>query len=157
MGKRDDAGGSKPTADASSSSSSSSAAATTGAGAATTIAAAAQDVGHGFARPEVPVSEVREVVLTELLAEPSLQIRVRLLAALSVPVLRPRQQVVPLDLQSYQEAAPGKGGQAEQALLVSGRTRRSLRLETIVRVRYYIYIYRYYTSMIHHSFRDIEQ
>lgn len=120
MGKPDDAGRPIPGAGATTSPPSSSAAAAgaAGAGAATAIATATQDERVRLVRPEVSVPQVREVLLAELLAEPPLQIRVRLLAALSVPVLRPRQQVVPLDLQSYQEAAPGKGGQTEQALLV---------------------------------------
>ncbi|XP_014474943.1 PREDICTED: uncharacterized protein LOC106744563 [Dinoponera quadriceps] len=86
--------------------------------AAAAAAAAAAAQGDGPVRPEASVSEMREVLLAELLDVPSLQIRVRLSAALSVPVLRPRQQMVPLDLQSYQEVAPGTGSHAEQALLV---------------------------------------
>nr|XP_012225966.1 PREDICTED: zinc finger protein SNAI3-like [Linepithema humile] len=88
-------------------------------------AGAAQSEGErDHFRPEVPVPEVRKVLLAELLDVSAFQIRVRLVAALSVPVLRPRQQVVPLDLQSYQEDPSGAGSDAEQALLVRGRTRR---------------------------------
>lgn len=83
-------------------------------------AAHTQDVGERdrFAQPEISLSEMREVLLTELLDVPALQIRVWLTAALSVPVLRSRQQMVSLNLQSYQEDPPGSEGHAEQALLI---------------------------------------
>lgn len=87
---------------------------------ATTATAPTQDDGERdrFSWPEVSLPEMREVLLAELLDVPALQIRVRFTAALSVPVLWPRQQVVPLDLQSYQEDPPRTEGYAEQALLV---------------------------------------
>jgi len=86
------------------------------------VKAATHTQGDGerdrFAQPEVSLSEMREVLLAELLDVPALQIWVWLTAALSVPVLRPRQQMVSLDLQSYQEDPPGAEGHAEQALLI---------------------------------------
>lgn len=95
--------------------------------AATAAAPTQEDGEHDrFAEvwPEVSLPEMREVLLAELLDVPALQIRVRLTAALSVPVLWPRQQVVPLDLQSYQEDPSGTEGYAEQALLVHSREER---------------------------------
>lgn len=91
--------------------------------AATAAAALAQDDGkrdrgQRFTWPEVSLSEMREVLLAELLDVPALQIRVRFTSALSMPILWSRQQVVPFDLQSYQENPPGSEGHAEQALLV---------------------------------------
>jgi len=83
-----------------------------------TIASASVAAAGGVAQSEAPVPEMRKVLLAELLDVPAFQIRVRLVAALSVPVLPSRQQVVPLDLQSYQEDPSGAGGHAEQALLV---------------------------------------
>lgn len=92
---------------------------------AATIAAAAaatseQDDEYSgrYTRPEISLPEMREVLLAVLLDVPALSIRVRLIAAFSVPVLRPREQVVPLDLQSYQEDPSGAESRAEQALLV---------------------------------------
>lgn len=61
---------------------------------ATAAAAPTQDDGERddrFARSEVSLSEMREVLLAELLDVPTLQIRVRLAAALSVSLLWPRQ------------------------------------------------------------------
>lgn len=66
---------------------------------------------------------MREVLLAELLDVSALQIRVRFTAALSVPILWPCQQMVPLDLQPHQENPSGSEGHAEQALLVrSGKS-----------------------------------
>lgn len=79
--------------------------------------------GRDNFRSEVPVPEVWKILLAELLDVQAFQIRVRLVTALSVPVLRSRQQVVPLDLQSYQEDPSGTGGHAEQALLVQRNAR----------------------------------